>query len=205
MTSIEFRDVGFRYAERTILRNFSFKFEAPELVLITGSSGCGKSTLLKLIAGLLEPSEGEILCTSDKKSWVPQDIGLFPWLSVVDNIGLPLRIEGTKSRKETMRMSNEICADLGIQHLADHMPDYISGGEAQRTAIGRAVAAESDILLMDEPFSALDDENVKLILDLIRNKFTRIRNGICIISSHRFIPGMGDDIIKTINLDTENE
>lgn len=205
MSHIEFREVGFRFSEKWILRGLSFKFQGPALVAIVGASGSGKTTLLKLIAGLLEPTEGEIARASSSTGWVPQDVGLFPWMTVAENVAFPMRLRGNRQVPNEEGAIMSVCKSLGIGNLMSRMPAEISGGEAQRVGIARAIASGSDILLMDEPFSALDDANIGAALQLIQKEFIDAFSGLGFISSHKIFEGILPTKVQKIYLDISND
>jgi ABC-type nitrate/sulfonate/bicarbonate transport system ATPase subunit len=185
MTTIKLDNLGFRYSDRWIFRNISLEVTAPCIVGLTGRSGSGKSTLLRLLAGLLKPSEGEIIGAIRPISWVPQDSGLFPWLTVFENIELPMIYRaGLKCKKIRHHKVEDICINLGISKIMQKMPFQISGGEAQRTAIGRAIANSSRLLLLDEPFSALDKITEKDVLTSITYALKEHEDTIAFISLH---------------------
>ncbi len=140
-----------------------------EFVVLLGPSGCGKTTLLRMIGGLLAPSAGELMIEG-KSLWradgrrsdatsdlgmVFQDANLFPWLSIADNITLPLELKGV-SRAEQRAQAERLCQLVGIDGFGDRWPRELSGGMRQRAAIARALSYDPRILLMDEPFGALD-------------------------------------------------
>ncbi|MCU1361294.1 MAG: transporter ATP-binding protein, partial [Ilumatobacteraceae bacterium] len=136
-----------------------------EFVSLIGPSGCGKSTLLRLIADLLEPSNGELMVNGKTahQARLDQDYGmafqqsgLFEWRSVERNIELPLELKGWDKTKRRAR-SREMLELVKLTEFATHMPWQLSGGMQQRVAIARALAAHPDLLLMDEPFGALDE------------------------------------------------
>jgi NitT/TauT family transport system ATP-binding protein len=136
------------------LDGITLEVEAGELLCLVGASGCGKSTLLNLIAGLDEPSAGTI----DRRGRVAlmfQEAALFPWLTVRRNIELALRLRGVP-RRERAREANQLLRTVHLDGFGDKRPHELSGGMRQRVAIARAFAQEADILLMDEPFGALD-------------------------------------------------
>ncbi|WP_173932595.1 ABC transporter ATP-binding protein [Chelativorans sp. Marseille-P2723] len=157
--------------QRTVgVENINLAIEPGEFVVLIGRSGCGKSTLLRTLAGLQPPTTGRIrineksLYQDDGRivprvigdlGFVFQDANLLPWRSVWKNIALPLEVQ--KVPKEKRRLRAEQLAELaGLKEFLDHLPKALSGGMRQRVAIMRALAAEPSILLMDEPFSALD-------------------------------------------------
>jgi NitT/TauT family transport system ATP-binding protein len=127
---------------------------------IVGPSGCGKSTLLRLIAGLAPPTAGSVELSIEAASNRPsaivfQDYGIFPWKSVVDNVALGLQLQGS-TRREARQQARSWCDRFGLGQFVDAFPRELSGGMRQRVAIARAMAAGPDVLLMDEPFAALD-------------------------------------------------
>ncbi|MEY4158315.1 MAG: hypothetical protein RL743_810 [Actinomycetota bacterium] len=147
------------------LVDVSLTIEKGEFVSLIGPSGCGKSTLLRLIANLLEPTSGDIVVAgkSAKQSRLDQDYGmafqqagLFDWRTVTKNIELPLELKGWDKAKREAR-SREMLELVKLPEFADHFPWQLSGGMQQRVAIARALAAHPPLLLMDEPFGALDE------------------------------------------------
>lgn len=133
---------------------------------LMGSTGCGKTTLLEMICGLREPNRGSIWVDEAEVSslppgrrgigYLPQDIALFPTMRVRDQIGFALKIRHRPSSEVDQRV-RELAGELNIVHLLDRLPDGLSGGEKQRVALGRALAASPKVLLLDEPLSALDE------------------------------------------------
>jgi len=144
------------------LDGFSLEVAAGEPLAVIGPSGCGKSTLLLLAAGLLSPSGGTVAVDGQQVAGVRretalilQDYGLLPWKTVAENAGLGLEIRGV-SRAERSTVVGEALARVGIAEFAGAYPGELSGGMRQRLALARAVALDADLLLMDEPLSALD-------------------------------------------------
>ncbi len=141
-----------------VLSDISLSIKRGEIVAFVGESGCGKSTLLKVICGLLSADSGGIeIAEGGEESigYMPQRDHLLPWLSIVDNVALPLIIHGAK-RKEARRRAGLLLTDIGLADSLRHYPYILSGGMRQRVAFLRAVILERDILLLDEPFSSLD-------------------------------------------------
>ncbi len=145
-----------------VLENIDLHLKANEFVCLVGASGCGKSTLLKVIAGLEKPSSGQILVDNDvvlgpgaDRGMIFQSYTLFPWLSVADNIGFGSEIQklSNSERKQKIAYYLEV---VGLTRFADAYPKQLSGGMKQRVAIARALANNPEVLLMDEPFGALD-------------------------------------------------
>ena len=144
------------------LRPVSLDVADNDFITVLGPSGCGKSTLLRLVAGLEEPSTGEILLDDvpirgpgADRGVVFQSYTLFPWLSVRRNICFGLREKGV-ALAEQREISDRFIARMGLQGFEDHYPKQLSGGMQQRVAIARALACRPAVLLMDEPFSAVD-------------------------------------------------
>ncbi len=158
-----------------ILQDISLKINEQEVVGILGPSGCGKTTLLRIIAGLEPPTKGEVLLDGEAVSkqgarmgMIFQEHALLPWRSVLDNVSLGLEIQQMplKERKEKAMRYLEL---VGLQGSAHSRPYELSGGMRQRAAVARSLVLEPSLLLMDEPFSALDPQTRKQIQeDIIR-------------------------------------
>lgn len=128
-----------------------------ECVAIVGPSGCGKSTLLRLIAGLLPPSKGQVnVETGQETSFVFQDPTLLPWLTVEDNAAVPLALRG-RSRDERRERARTALARVGLVDRGAFFPNQLSGGQKMRTSLARALTLNPQLLLLDEPFGALDE------------------------------------------------
>ena len=139
-----------------VLENLDFHLEEGELVTILGRSGSGKSTFLDLIMGLTKPTTGKITRKPDINiGYVFQRPALLPWRSVISNVGLPLQIAGI-SKQEREERAYRALREVGMDYAAPVFPFQLSGGMAQRVAIARALVQDPDLLLMDEPFGALD-------------------------------------------------
>lgn len=140
------------------LQGVSFKLYPQEFVCLLGPSGSGKSTLLRVLAGLLKPTSGEIIYLGKSRpniSLVFQDANLMPWRSVLQNITLPLELQGVPEEEAHARAQDWIEL-VGLQGFEDAWPADLSGGMAQRVAIARSLIQDPDLLLLDEPFGALD-------------------------------------------------
>lgn len=168
--------VSYGYGDgHEIFRSFSAAFPEKRISAILGPNGVGKTTLLKLVAGLVRPREGRILVMGEDPevlrrrggiSMVFQDHGLLPWLSVWDNVALPLKIRGASGDEIRARVSQAL-ERVGMLHASKRLPGSLSGGERQRVALARALASGSRLLLMDEPFSAIDPGSRRDLEDLL--------------------------------------
>lgn len=151
----------------TALRDISFSVPEGTFLVIVGPSGCGKTTLLRIIAGLEEQTGGTVEVRRTAKgrplnSMVFQDKSVLPWMTVRDNVAYGLRLRGVP-RTERNAVADRYIAMVGLSKFADAYPHQLSGGMKQRVSIARAFANDPEILLMDEPFSALDEQN-KILL-----------------------------------------
>ena len=151
-----------------VLENLNLEIAKGEFLSIVGASGCGKSTLLNLIAGLDKPSSG-MIDVSGRSTLMFQESALLPWLTASENIELPLKINGINKSDRRARVE-ELLALVNLSSAAEKMPHELSGGMKQRIAIARALAQDADILLMDEPFAALD----AITRDLLHEELSRI-------------------------------
>lgn len=158
-----------RYGQSTVLQNLHLQVEAGELACLVGASGCGKSTLLRLIAGLDSAFDGQLLLDeqlthgiTDAIGFVFQEPRLFPWLTVRQNIafGCP------PSHIDHARVAS-LLAEMGLSNHANHLPKQLSGGQAQRVAIARSLYRRPRVLLLDEPFSAVDAFTRMRLQDLL--------------------------------------
>jgi NitT/TauT family transport system ATP-binding protein len=170
---IELNNVSHAYVRGTTsvlaFQDLSLSVNAGEFVSIVGPSGSGKTTLLFAIAGFFQPAVGRIVVNGKAvtgpgpdRGVVFQSFALFNWLSVRDNIEFGLRMRGIEAAKRRAR-SDELLAMVGLARFADRYPYELSGGMKQRTAITRALATDPDILLMDEPFAALDAQSREMM------------------------------------------
>lgn len=151
-----------RNGEVVALNGVNLEIADNEFVTVVGPSGCGKSTLLNIIAGLLEPTSGRVVCNGKEVQGTGQDRGvvfqqyaLFPWLTVKKNVLFGLTMKGIKG-KEAEDIAMKYIRMVDLEKFCDHYPKELSGGMKQRVAIARAYAANPEVLLMDEPFGALD-------------------------------------------------
>jgi NitT/TauT family transport system ATP-binding protein len=170
---LELANVGMTFQSRSVttlaLTGIDLAIGREEFVAIVGQSGCGKTTLLRILAGLMRPTEGEVR-TAGRPLWkgdtrnretlgklglVFQDAHLFPWYSVEENVALPLKLRGIGAAERRAK-AHELCRLVGLTGFERSYPRELSGGMRQRAAIARALSYRPEVLLMDEPFGALD-------------------------------------------------
>ena len=151
-----------RNGEMVALNGVNLYIYENEFICVVGPSGCGKSTLLNIIAGLTDATSGTVYCngkavsgTGTDRGVVFQQYALFPWLTVKKNVMFALEMKGVKG-KQAQDLAMQYLAKVDLEKFADHYPKELSGGMKQRVAIARAYAADPEVLLMDEPFGALD-------------------------------------------------
>jgi len=184
---IEFRDVSYRVADTQVLRDLNLQVQPGEILALLGRSGSGKTTTLKLVNRLVSPTSGEVLVnglpntdieiTQLRRSigYVIQEVGLFPHFTVARNIGLVPKIEGWPEPRIRARV-DELLQLAGLAPaLASRYPHQLSGGQRQRVGVARALAADPEILLMDEPFGALDP----LTRDELQREFLSLQRRLC--------------------------
>jgi len=152
-----------RNGEVVALDSVDFTVREEEFICLVGPSGCGKTTLLKIIAGLIEPSSGKMIYSNHpqngqlRSAMVFQEQGLFPWMNVQDNVAFGLETQGIPQKKRRA-MADDFLSKIGLYGFLQNYPHELSGGMRQRVAILRAFLANPQILLMDEPFGALDSQ-----------------------------------------------
>ena len=168
MSKIEIRNLSFTYEDNhqrfEALKKIDLSIREGEFVCILGPSGCGKSTLLTVLEGLEKSTDGEILIDGEKvegpgknRAVVFQHYSLFPWLTARDNVIFGIKQSGKKyTRAERKELADGYLKSVELEEAAKKYPSQLSGGMQQRVAIARAMAMEADILLMDEPFGAID-------------------------------------------------
>lgn len=188
---LQLDDVGLVYqgshGPQRVLQHISFSLDEGQHLTVVGPSGCGKSSLLRLIAGLQAPTEGQIRFAGQKMTGprpdlaiVFQDYGLFPWKTVEENIRLPGQLHHHSLNKDQLE---KLLQSLDLTAVRKHYPGELSGGQKQRTALGRAMAMQPKLLLMDEPFSALDPAMRHQCYDLFR-KYIGTSSMATIIVTH---------------------
>jgi ABC-type nitrate/sulfonate/bicarbonate transport system ATPase subunit len=173
MTILQVRGVERRFDKTLALQATDLEVAENDFITILGPSGCGKSTLLRIVAGLDTPTAGEVSLDGRRISGPGADRGmvfqsytLFPWLTVRENIAFGLRERGLP-RTQQIEIASDFLAKVGLRGFENHYPKQLSGGMQQRTALARALANNPRILLMDEPFGALDHQTRELMQELL--------------------------------------
>ncbi len=205
MSHVQLKNIAKRYGSTEVLRGIDLEIADGELVVLVGPSGCGKSTLLRMLCGLEDISEGEILVdgqvVNDKPpaergiAMVFQSYALYPHMSVFRNMAFGLKIHGA-GREERKQRVHEAAKALQIEHLLDRLPRELSGGQRQRVAIGRAIVRKPKLFLFDEPLSNLDAAlRVKTRIELSR--LHRELNATMVYVTHDQVEAMtlGDKIV----------
>ena len=173
---IRMEDVSYSYGKKEVLHHFNLHVKEGEFLTVIGCSGCGKTTMLKLINALLLPSLGTVyvqgrditktdhIALRRSIGYAIQNKGLFPHMTVEDNIAYVLTISGQKNKKQNQKRVLELLNLVGLEEsLLKRRPSELSGGQQQRVGIARALAAKPKIMLMDEPFGALDEITRKMM------------------------------------------
>lgn len=188
---IEITNLSFRYGKRLIMENVNFQINPGEFVSIKGESGTGKSTLLYLLARFVRPNSGNYLFDGKKPEWAPvfrrknigflfQDFRLLNFLTLEKNIAFPKYFSGIHISSKKI---NDLMQKLNIDHRRSAYPDSISGGEAQRTALARALLLNPKILLLDEPSGNLDSDTEKKLISIFKELKNDGKTLICVTHS----------------------
>ena len=163
-SAVSVRQVSKNYGDTKALENLSLEFPRGELTSLLGPSGCGKTTLLKIIAGLLPATSGQIEVAGKPvtgpgpdRAFVFQDFALLPWASVIRNVAFGLELRGV-ARSEREAKAEKYIRDVGLKGFEKSYPHELSGGMRQRVGLARALSVDAQVLLLDEPFSAVDEQ-----------------------------------------------
>jgi NitT/TauT family transport system ATP-binding protein len=164
-------DLHHRYGELAVLEDIGFTIREGEILAVVGPSGCGKSTLLAILGGLLQPTGGSVAVRGTMPAdslnpftYIFQDFALLPWRTVAGNVALALEHHPLNAADRAARVADAL-ARTGLAEFADALPKQLSGGMRQRVGIARALVVNPAVLLMDEPFSALDAQTRELLMD----------------------------------------
>ena len=177
----------FEDSKEDVLNEINLEIEKGEFVCVVGRSGCGKSTLLNLIAGLEKPTEGEILLNScpvtgpgSDRIVMFQEHALFPWLNVIQNVEFGMKIAGIPQKEREERALSNLRM-VGLEEYKDYAIHQLSGGMRQRVALARALTLDSEILLMDEPFSALDKQTSNRLREELQEIWVKTKRTVLFI------------------------
>lgn len=181
---------SFLYQDKplTVLEDVEIELKPNEFVCLVGSSGCGKSTLLKIIAGLMSPTTGEVRVEGEAvegpgsdRGMVFQSYSLFPWLTVAKNVEFGLKLQGMPKAERKERIAYYLDV-VGLSRFANALPKQLSGGMKQRAAIARALANEPEVMLMDEPFGALDAQTKEQLQQFMQEVWERTHMTILMVT-----------------------
>jgi NitT/TauT family transport system ATP-binding protein len=212
MDLISVENVSYEIGGETIIDRLTFGAGKNQFVSIIGPSGCGKSTLLRIIAGLLKPARGRVLYNGRRIdrprreiSFVFQDFALLPWLTNRENVMLGLSsVEMDEEKKDDL--AGEMLKEFGLGGFEDSYPNALSGGMKQRVGVARALAQKPDVLLMDEPFSALDELTAnsmrREILETLRKRSMSVRLVIMVTHNVEEAVLMSDRVVILSNKPT---
>lgn len=178
--AVTVRNVYKNYGSTEALRDLSLDFPRGQLTSLLGPSGCGKTTLLKIIAGLLPATSGEVLVNGEvvkapgpDRAFVFQDFALMPWASVIRNVAFGLELRGM-AKSEREGIAEKYINEVGLSGFEHSYPHELSGGMRQRVGLARALSVDAQVLLMDEPFSAVDEQTRRKfqedLLGLVKNE-----------------------------------
>ncbi|MDG1319589.1 MAG: ABC transporter ATP-binding protein [Paracoccaceae bacterium] len=179
-SAVSVRNITKNYGEVEALRDMSLEFPRGQLTSLLGPSGCGKTTLLKIIAGLLLPTSGYVEVNGKTvqgpgpdRAFVFQDFALLPWATVLNNVAFGLEMRGV-AKSEREAIAEKYIGDVGLSGFEHSYPHELSGGMRQRVGLARALSVDADVLLMDEPFSAVDEQTRRKfqedLLNLVQNE-----------------------------------
>ena len=193
------------------LRGIDLELPVGEMALLVGPSGCGKTTLISIIAGLLEPTAGEVTVLGTNLTrlsgrrkvqfrganigFVFQQYNLLPALTAAENAAVPLVIAG-QPRREAVRKARRLLEALGIADKADALPEHLSGGQQQRVAIARALVHEPRLLVCDEPTAALDAQAGQTVMRLLRRVAVQPDRGVIVVTHDNRVLRFGDRIVR---------
>ncbi len=170
---LKLRNIYQQFGANCVIDGISFDLAPGQVLCLVGPSGCGKTTLLQIAAGLIIPTSGKVEKFSNETAYVFQEHRLLPWRTTLENLTIGLKARGISAQQKSF-VARQLAAQLGLEQALHLYPHQLSGGMQQRVALGRALAIEPDLLLLDEPFSALDvglrRQLQRLVLDLIATK-----------------------------------
>ncbi len=173
--------IYYEYDRSPILDGISLSLAPGKILCLTGPSGCGKTTLLRIAAGLIAPSAGVVNNGFAGTAYVFQEPRLLPWQTTQENIAFGLKARGVSQPKRD-RVSQQLAKQLGLEEALDHYPHQLSGGMQQRVALGRALAINPDLLLLDEPFNGLDVGRRREFQEILLQLLGECNLAACLVS-----------------------
>lgn len=204
-TLIQLNNIDVTYSDNKGIHAINLSIETGEIIAITGKSGCGKSTLLRLLSGLIQPTSGSMNLATNQIKMVFQHHALLPWLTVSQNIEIGLQYQGLSIKNQQQRIS-EVLNLIGLPDVAKKRPNQLSGGMCQRIGFARALISEPAILLMDEPFSALDamtsEELSEAFFSMIRQRQFKTESVVYVTHDIRHALDYADRILILDNKGT---
>lgn len=188
---LKIAELSHSFGDNQVFNKHSFEFPDTGCFVIMGDSGCGKTTLLNIIAGTLKPDCGEVMFDRNalKVSYMFQEPRLFPWMSAAENVNLVLG-----GKKATLAKANELLSIVGLGTDADKYPSELSGGMNQRVSFARALAYQGDVLLLDEPFNGLDEDNIKNLIKIIK-EYSKDHLVIAVTHAREYAEKLSESII----------
>ncbi len=200
---IEVKNISKSFDKKIILKNYSYSFEDNKIYCLIGESGCGKTTLLRIISGLDRPDKGEVFYnnTPIKKPsknifMMNQSYTNFPWKTCLENVLFPIKLQG-QVREEHKKQAIDLLTEVGLEESINHYPYELSGGMKQRLALARTLMIKPEVILMDEPLSALDPSTREKMQDMIIKLHKETQNTIIMIThDHDEAEKMGDIVLK---------
>lgn len=192
--AVQLEGVTKRFGSVLALDGINLEVQPGEFVCLVGASGCGKSTLLNLVSGLDEPSAGTVVC-SGGAALMFQEAALFPWLSALDNVAMPMRLARVE-RAAREAAALDLLDAVHLREFAEKRPHELSGGMRQRVALARTLATSAPVLLMDEPFGALDAMTRDLLHDELENIWaSRALSVVFVTHNVREAVRLGDRVV----------
>jgi putative ABC transport system ATP-binding protein len=205
------KDFGDGDARLRVLHDIDVDVFTSELTLLVGPSGCGKTTLISIIAGLLDPTAGEVELFGERQSalrgrrlvdfraanvgFVFQQYNLLPALTAAQNVAIPLLIQ-RRDRSEALRQAREALARVGLASKVDSLPSQLSGGQQQRVAIARALVHEPRLLVCDEPTAALDAHSGRAVMELLKEVAVQRGRSVIVVTHDARVFEYGDRVIE---------
>ena len=205
------KDFGDGDTRIRVLHNVDIKVPAGEMSLLVGPSGCGKTTLISIIAGLLEPTEGDVVLFGTPRAslsqrqlidyraanigFVFQQYNLLPALTATANVAIPLLI-ARMNRQAAFDRARELLGQVGLADRADAFPAHLSGGQQQRVAIARALVHEPRLLVCDEPTAALDAQSGQTVMELLRRVAVQLGRSVIVVTHDNRVFSYGDRIME---------